>query len=232
MDEFINKILRGLITYNIGIFILLGAGFLIYLRKLILAINDWKGSVFGLERDIAKRKLVSASTGLFLLILLFVGEFLLVTVINPQLPVNATAAAPTIDPFVTPTSTGSPDVFSSTQEMTTPEAGQVSPISECEQGILEVTSPADGDTISGTVEIIGTVNIEDFGSYKYEYSPTGRVDWVTIAAGNSLKLDENLGYWYTSALQPGIYFLQLVPLDNIGEELQPCIITVEVVAEE
>jgi hypothetical protein len=116
--------------------------------------------------------------------------------------------------------------------LTTPEVQQTAPESICEEGVLEITSPADGDTISGTVEIIGTVNIEDFGSYKYEFSPTGAVDWVTIAAGNSLKLDENLGYWYTSALQPGIYYLQLVPLDNVGEELSPCIISVEVVAEE
>jgi len=232
MDEILNSILRGLITYSIGIFVLLGVGFLIYLRKLVLAINAWKSSVFGLERDLAKRKLVAASSGLLLLILLFIGEFLLITVINPQLPAAATAAAPTLNPFATPTMTISSEENLDDPMITTPTIDQESLISECQEGILEISSPADGDAVSGTVEIIGTVNVEDFGSYKYEYSTTGAVDWVTIAAGNSLKLDENLGYWFTSALQPGIFFLQLVPLDNVGEELTPCIITVEVVTEE
>jgi len=232
MDELINNIIRGLITYSIGIFILLGVGFLIYLRKFILGLNDWRASVFGLERDIAKRMLVSASTGLILLILLFIGEFLLITVIGPQLPAYTTAAAPPINPLMTPTTTLSSSESRASEGKATPTIGQESLISECLEGILEITSPADGDDVSGTVEIFGTVNFEDFGSYKYEYSTTGAVDWVTIAAGNQLKLDENLGYWYTSALQPGIYLLQLVPLNNVGDELTPCIITVEVVTEE
>ena len=104
--------------------------------------------------------------------------------------------------------------------------------SSCLEGVLEITSPEEGEQVSGTVELIGTVNIEDFGSYKYEYSTTGAVNWITIAAGNQLKLDESLGFWYTSSLVPGPYLLQLVPLDNIGEELTPCIIQVEVVTEE
>ncbi|MEA3327131.1 MAG: hypothetical protein U9R53_07455 [Chloroflexota bacterium] len=232
MDEFLNNILRGLITYNIGIFFLLGLGFLIYLRKFILGLREWKASVFGLERHMAKRKLASASTGLILLILLFIGEFLLITVIGPQMPAYSTAATLKIDPFITPTTTLSSGESQAADRMLTPTIGKESLISECQEGILEITSPGDGDEVSGTVEIIGTVNIEDFGSYKYEYSTTGVVDWVTIAAGNQLKLDENLGYWYTSALQPGIYLLQLVPLNNVGDELTPCIITVEVVTEE
>jgi len=232
MDELINNIIRGLITYSFGIFILLGVGFLIYLRKFILGLQDWRASVFGLERDIAKRKLVSASTGLILLILLFIGEFLLITVLGPQLPAYTTATAPTNNPIITPTTTLSSAESGASERKPTPTIGQESLISECLEEILEITSPADGDDVSGTVEILGTVNVEDFGSYKYEYSTTGAIDWVTIAAGNQLKLDENLGYWYTSALQPGIYLLQLVPLNNVGDELTPCIITVEVVTEE
>jgi len=232
MDEFINNILRGLITYSIGIFFLLGLGLVIYLWKFVLGLHEWQTAVFGLERHVAKRKLASASTGLILLILLFIGEFMLITVIGPQLPTYSTVATPTIDPFITPTTTLSPEEARAADMMPAPTIGQVSLISECPEGVLEITSPGDGDEVSGTVEIIGTVNIEDFGSYKYEYSTIGVVNWITIAAGNQLKLDENLGYWYTSSLQPGIYLLQLVPLNNIGDELTPCIITVEVITEE
>lgn len=232
MDAFLNNVLRGLITYSVGIFILLSLGILIYIRKFFLGLREWQASVFGLERSIAQRKLVSATTGLTLLLLLLIGEFLLVTVIRPQMPSQALSMTPTIDPFASPTATLSEAAAQARTPQPTSTIGQETLVSECEEDVLEITSPEDGEEVSGTVEIIGTVNIADFGSYKYEYSTTGAVDWVTIAAGNQLKLDENLGFWFTSDLTPGTYLLQLVPLNNVGEELTPCIITVEVVPEE
>jgi hypothetical protein len=205
---------------------------LIYIRKFILGLREWQTSVFGLERSIAQRKLISATTGLTLLLLLVIGEFLLITVVGPQMPSEALSMTPTVDPFATSTATLSEAAAQANTLQPTPTIGQDSLVSECVEGELEITSPEDGVEVSGTVEIIGTVNIADFGSYKYEYSTTGAVDWVTIAAGNQLKLDENLGFWFTSDLTPGTYLLQLVPLNNLGEELTPCIITVEVVPEE
>lgn len=232
MDAFLNNVLRGLITYSVGIFVLLGLGVLIYLRKFLLGLREWQASVFGLERSIAVRKLVSATTGLTLLLLLIIGEFLLVTIVGPQMPSQGMNVTPTVDPFATPTATLSENAELADTPQPTPTIGQETLVSECVEGVLEITSPEDGEEVSGTVEIIGTVNITDFGSYKYEYSTTGAVDWVTIAAGNQLKLDENLGFWFTSDLNPGTYLLQLVPLNNVGDELTPCIITVEVIPEE
>lgn len=231
MDINLDRIFRWLITYRAAVFSVLGLGILIYLRKFALSLREWQLSVFGLERKIAQRKVISASTGLILLLLLLIGEFLLVTVLRPQLPAEIMRATPTIDPFVTPTLTLSAQE-SAAQQAPTPTIGQDMLQSNCQEGVLEITSPEEGEQVSGTVELIGTVNIEDFGSYKYEYSTTGAVNWVTIAAGNQLKLDESLGFWYTSSLVPGPYLLQLVPLNNIGEDLTPCIIQVEVVPEE
>lgn len=231
-DAFLDNVLRGLITYSFGIFGLIGLGILIYIRKFILGLREWQSSVFGLERSIAQRKLISATTGLTLLLLLLIGEFLLVTVVNPQMPSQALNVTPTIDPFASPSATLSEAAVQDNTPQPTPTIGQETLVSECVAGQMEITSPQDGEEISGTVEIVGTVNIAGFGSYKYEYSTTGAVDWVTIAAGNQLKLDETLGNWFTSDLIPGTYLLQLVPLNNLGEELTPCIITVEVVPEE
>lgn len=232
MGDTFDRILGGLITYSTVIFVLLGLGILIYIRKFIVGLREWQNSVFGLERKIAQRKLISASTGLTLLVLLLVGEFLVVTVLKPQMPATTFNATPTVNPFVTPTRTLSAVEDPSTAQQPTPTIGQDMLESNCQEGVLVINFPEDGETVSGTVEIIGTVNIENFGSYKYEYSTIGAVNWVTIAAGNQLKLDENLGFWYTSSLTPGPYLLQLVPLNNVGEELTPCIIRVEVVAEE
>jgi len=232
MDALLQSVLRGLITYRTGIYILLGLGILLYLRKFIFGLQEWQGSAFGLERKIAQRKLISASTGLILIFLLVLGEFLLVTIIDPQMPLQPTEISSMINPLADPTATLPPDEAQVDLPAGEDSVEQPDLVFECIEDVVEITYPADGDTISGTVEIIGSVNVDNFGSYKYEYSPTGNINWVTIAAGNQLKLDESIGFWYTSALTPGTYLLQLVPLDNVGEALTPCIVTVEVVIEE
>lgn len=232
MDAFLDSILRGLITYSVGIFFLLGLGILIYLMKFLRGLREWRKSVFGLERGLAQRKIISATTGLTLLVLLLVGEFLLVTVVGPQMPGQPESITSPGDPLATPTATLSVEETQNSTSFATPAEEAQNLESQCIEDVLEITSPEDGEAVSGTVEIVGSVNVEDFGSYKYEYSTTGDINWITIAAGNQLKLDESLGSWFTSALTPGTYYLQLVPLNNVGEELTPCIISVEVVLEE
>jgi hypothetical protein len=232
MTEFLDSVLRGLITYHIGIFILLGLGILVYLRKFIIGLREWQNSVFGLERELARRKLISSSTGVVLLMMFIVGEFLLATVVGPRMPALSVESAMKTDTLTTPTVTLSARDEDSTTVLSAATAIQESLVSECIADTIEITSPADGEEVSGTVELIGSVNVQNFGSYKYEYSATGTINWVTIAAGDQLKLNESLGFWYTSALPPGSYLLRLVPLDNTGENMTPCIIRVEVVAEE
>jgi hypothetical protein len=232
MNAFLDDILRGLVTFSTGIFILLGLGFVIYLQKFFKGLRTWQGSVFGLEKDLAQRKLISASTGLTLILLLIIGEFLLITFINPRMSQVPDQTSRTINPLASPTTTLSAVVDQTPQPVIIANDLQDDIVSECVEGVLEITTPGNGDQVSGTVELIGSVNVENFGSYKYEFSTTGTINWVTIAAGNQLKLDESLGFWYTSALTPGPYLLRLVPLNNLGEEMTPCVITVEVVLEE
>jgi hypothetical protein len=232
MEAFLNSVLRGLIQYSLGIYILLVLGILVFLRKLLIGLTEWRKAVFGLEKDIAQRKLVSASTGLTLVVLLLVGEFLLVTVVGPQMPAAPVQATPTIDPLATPTSTLSETAARTQTPGSPPSQGQESLESECVEGQVNITFPENGGTVSGTVELIGSVNIENFGSFKYEFSTTGTINWITIAAGNTVRLDESLGFWYTSSLTPGDYLLRLVPMDNTGAEETPCVIGVEVVPEE
>ncbi len=230
MDNFSYNILRGLVDYRIGIFIILTLGIILFLSKFLRGLREWQKAVFGLERSIAQRKLVGSVTGLTLLVLLFIGEFLLATIVNPQMPSISVVETPTATSALSGTATLADEEV---LESPTPAAtiSQASLVSECIEGVVEISSPANGETVSGTVELIGSVNVENFGSYKYEFTNTGAINWTTIAANNTLKLDESLGFWYTSNLTPGTYLLQLVPLDNTGEELTPCIIAVEVVPE-
>ncbi|QRN83563.1 hypothetical protein JR338_02070 [Chloroflexota bacterium] len=230
MENFLNNILRGLVDYGVGIFVVLILGFLVYTRRFLIALKEWQRSVFGLERSMAQRQLVTSTTGLALLLFLIIGEFLIVTIVGPRMPsIQVSATEAPENPFATLTVSVEPEEATLVPTAT---VGQDTLVSDCIPEVVEITFPADGDTISGTVEIIGSMNPENFGSYKYEFSPTGAISWTTIAAGNQLKLDELLGYWYTNSLTPGVYLLQLVPLDNEGNDMTPCIITVEVVSEE
>ncbi|MFU8826104.1 MAG: hypothetical protein ACNA70_01285 [Brevefilum sp.] len=236
MEMVLQSILRGLVTYRTIIFIVLGLGILLYLRMFTIGLHEWQTSVFGLERRLAQRRLISATTGLVLLVLLFVGEFLLVTLIEPRMPAQPLESTQVMDPLREPGAASPPEQADGSdlppEESVNVPVEQSELVFECVEDRVEITYPADGDVVSGSIEIIGSVNVDNFGSYKYEYSPTGNINWVTIAAGNQLKLDENIGFWYTSALTPGRYLLRLVPLDNAGEALTPCIVTVEVVSEE
>ncbi len=58
----------------------------------------------------------------------------------------------------------------------------------------------------------------------------GSEEWMTIAAGNEIKIDGELNPWDTTSLTPGDYQLRLVATNNLGEALPPCIIPVRVLA--
>jgi hypothetical protein len=161
-----------------------------------------------------------------------IGEFLLVVVIGPQMPEQHAERIIEFNPLATATATFSVEEPQNPLSTVTVAVMEETLESNCIEDVLEITSPGDGETVSGIVEIIGTVNVEDFGYYKYEYSTIGTINWITIAAEDQLKLDETLGNWNTFDLTPGPYLLQVVPLNNAGESLPPCIIRVEVIDEE
>jgi hypothetical protein len=92
-----------------------------------------------------------------------------------------------------------------------------------------LTSPQAGDEIKGTIELIGTVNIPNFGFYKYEVARMGSDTWATISANRDPVIDGLIGRWNTTALTPGDYQLRLVVTDNQGKMLPACVVPVRVV---
>jgi len=139
-------------------------------------------------------------------------------------------ATPTIEILITPTAT-LPEVIptDATSTPTPYPQAQIEGIdSNCVAGVLEISSPKHGDEVSGVVEIIGSVNTPNYGSYRYEYSTMGEPNWQVIAAGSGVQLESSLGYWYTTDLVPGEYMLRLVALDNQGIETSACVIVIKV----
>jgi len=228
-----NEILRFLKTYEVWVYVLLGLVGLVYVRKLILALIEWRGAIFGLERENAQRRLSEATSMIILLFLLAAGQFLLVSFVSPSLPDVQALATPTLNILATQTATlpvGTPASLSETLLPGTTLQPVTQSSTGCIADQLEFTFPESGNEIKGMAELKGTVSVEDFGFYKYEYTQPGSSTWLTIAAGNSTILDGILGVWDTSQLIPGDYLLRLVVTDHQGQELSPCVIPIRVAA--
>lgn len=199
--------------------------------KLFSAIGQWRDAAFGLEREIAQRKFGTNLTFLVLILLLALSEFFLVTFSASTMPDMASLATPTIDLLATPTHTL---VVAAAQTITADQVTSTATVSQdgCVPGQLEWIIPQNGSEIKDVVQLEGTVNIPNFGFYKYEYTEPGNSIWKTIAGGNEPKVEENIGAWNTTQLIPGDYLLRLVVLDNKNVEYPACIVSIRVIVTE
>lgn len=230
---------RFLETNEIWVYVLTGAVSLIYLRKVIVALQEWRGALFGLERENAQRRLGMALTVLILLGLIALAEFGMVSFIAPSIPELATLATPTLDILATPTATLAASAGSASAASTpggiAPTAQAVASSSKgCIKGQIEWISPNPGDQVSGAVKLQATVNVPNLGFYKYEYNQPGSSNWTIIAAGNTALPDKNgkndLGTWNTGQLAQGDYFLRLVVSDSQNQTISACQVNVQVVS--
>ena len=236
-------VIKFLADFEVPIYLILGIVAVVYLRRIVISLEEKRTAIFGLEREAAQRKVTAAASILILVGLLTVMEFVVATFLAGELSQGATYATPTIEVLTTPTTTLSGSIPSTTLSGLIPTDATPTPTiypqaqiegidSQCVNDILEIDSPEHEAEVKGVVEIIGSVNTPSLGSYRYDFSTMGEPKWQTIAAGSGVHIDENLGNWYTSDLAPGPYLLRLVALDNEGNETSTCVIVVNVTAEE
>ncbi len=227
-------VIKFLADFEVPIYLILGIVAVVYLRRIVVSLGEKRTAIFGLEREAAQRKVVSAASILILVGLITVLEFVVATFLAGELAQAPTFATPTIEVLTTPTVTLSgPVPTNATPTPTRYPQAQIEGIeSSCVNDILEIDSPAHESEVTGVVEIIGSVNTPSLGSYRYDFSTMGVPNWQTIAAGSGVHIDDNLGNWYTSNLAAGPYMLRLVALDNKGNETAACVIVVNVKANE
>lgn len=222
-----SEILRFFVQYEAVLYFVLGLGGIIYLYRFWLAWQEVRLAVYGLERDASRTRLNQSAIVLFILLILTVFVFIMVTFVATTLPAQTLLATPTLDlAFLsagTPTA-GEALVFTATPLPTV----SIDP-SACVPDRVNISEPAAGDYLSGAVEVRGTADIPNFGFYKFEVARAEEELWLTIQAGRAVVrngiLVEN---WDTSRLTPGNYVLQLVVTDASGSELPPCRIPVEI----
>lgn len=219
---------RFLDTYEALIYILLAIGGLFSFRWLWRSWREWRIAVFSLEREFSSRRLARSTAISVLIVILFCAEFFIASFVLPGLPADFFVSTPTLDFISTPTGTLSPEL--QTQFAVMPAGTQALNASGCVPNQLSLTFPQPGDEISGSIELTGTVDIPNFGFYKYEVAPAGSEAWATIAAGRAVVNEGRLGLWNTTTLTPGDYQLRLVVVDNQGTELPACIVPVRVIS--
>lgn len=220
---------RFLVTYEGLIYILLALGGLFAFRWLWKSWREWRDSVFGLEREFAMRRLSQALTVSLLILFLFIGELFLASFIAPTLPASDMLATPTMDLLdqAEGAFSANPSVIALGTGM--PVSGLLAASATgCILDELVLTSPKPGQEVSGTITLLGTVDIANFGFYKYEVSPQGADAWTTISAGRKMVRNGEIGFWDTSVLTPGDYQVRLLVTDNQGQAFPPCMIPVRV----
>jgi len=209
------------------VYLILIIGFLVSLRSFLNNLREQRDQVFGLEREITHQRLVQSSTGLILIGIILIGEFSLVTFLSPGLPGSSIITTPTINPLMNLHATIVPGQATLTSG-TPSSSAKTSQATGCIPGKIAITFPISGQEILGKITITGTVDIPNFGFYKYEFASQGSESWSTILAGNKAVINGSLGYWDTTEITPGDYQLRLVVSDNTGVELPACKIQVRI----
>ncbi len=82
--------------------------------------------------------------------------------------------------------------------------------------VAVITSPKEGDKLTGVVQLMGTATHGRFAYYELAWAPQGSPDsWQLIASVQNRIVNGSLGTWDTANLQPGVYRLRLrVVRDN------------------
>ncbi len=197
---------------------LLGLAALACLGLVWLALRRVEITPFGLEKNLARRRLNLALTGVLMCLALAAALYVLNRYITPALDRTPTPLPPELQPTARPTATpiqsaGPLRVDSST----------------CDRDTVNLSRPAPGERITGEFNVIGTANVPNLAFYKIEVSGAATSGaWVTLIVGNEPKVNGRLGVFNINTYQllAGEYAFRLVATDNLGMEYPPCAVLV------
>lgn len=97
------------------------------------------------------------------------------------------------------------------------------PVAACEAPGVNITSPANGEVISGDVVIMGNAAIDGFQSYKIEYGQGISPDSFDLLGEKLDPVEEGLLLdGVTDSFTSGLWTLRLTVLDEAGNAPTPC----------
>ncbi len=232
------------------IYIALIVGAVFYIREIFVARQDLQQSLYSLEREAANSRLWRGILMLGLLGLIALATYVLSTVIAPQViadegRVTPTAAftlptntpTPTFQPTPTRTprpptatpSTPTPTIAGKSTEAPTPSPAPL-PAAQCPDPNVQITAPVAGQSFSGEIQVRGTADAPNFAFYKLTLNGPA-TNGVTQTAGDVVRAPVRGGVLgsidATNLLsQPGVYIVGLVVVDNTGNELPHCDVSI------
>ena len=217
-----NSLFTFLVRYQNWIYAVLALILLIYLKKLIGAIQDWNSTIFGLEREYAQKKLNTALVMVIVSVLLLIAEFISVNyLISDRAAISPLSGAEFLEQAV--------DSEIVASEAASDESGYRG---GCEVGVLEWISPRQSEVIQGLYTLSATVNVPDMGFFRYDYAPLNDpTSWNAISAGNLPVIEGVLGPLATTEIENGDYILRLEVLSKTNEAWAPCDVSIRILNE-
>ena len=83
---------------------------------------------------------------------------------------------------------------------------------------VKITSPGDGDTIAGNIQIYGYTIVPDFSHYTLQYGEgESPIYWHTITTSTRMVAEDILGSWLVSFFEESQYALRLMVETNSGQ---------------
>ncbi len=230
-------------TWIYIILIFIGA---VYLRLFLVTYRASRRAIFSLERERCLSRLRRSIAMLLFVLAGLTATFVIVNFANPAIPVSLRPTSlPTVSLLSTPVDA---------EGLVAEEPGNLVaeiPVALDSAGCLNesatIIQPKDGETISGTIVILGVADIPNFAFYKVEYRRLNG-EWVTITAGSQPVCEscspggeesaDNpddelvLGTWDTRLVEPGTYGFRLVVMDTQGNAPSPCVIQIQILPAE
>jgi len=168
---------RYLVRYEIPIYILLGLSALFAFRYTWVSWSEWRKSVFGLEKEMAYHRFRGRGVLLLLILLTALSQFCMVSFVVPYLPAITFATTRTPNLLTNNLAGGA------ISAQATPEPAAETTITQsvlptvetgCTPGQISIDLPQPRQEVSGRLQLMGTVNVQNLGFYKYEYRLSGQ----------------------------------------------------------
>jgi hypothetical protein len=234
------------------IYIALIVGAVFYVREILVARQDLQQSLYSLEREAASSRLWRGIMMLGVLGLIAFVTFILSTVVAPQMITDETRATPTAaftlptntpTPTFQPTPTRTPRPPTATPGTPTPTIDgapteappptvPAPPVANCPDPNVQIVAPVAGQVFSGEIQVRGTATAPNFAFYKLTLNGPA-TGGVTQTAGDVVRTPVEGGVLgaidpVNLLSQPGIYVVGLVVVDNTGNELPHCTVSIVV----
>jgi len=235
-------IVKLIADYDIWLYLLLGLVALLFVRAHMVARRERDNSIFSLERESATRRMVQATMGFLVTLILVGGVFYTSQTLVQEVPLPEATPTPTaiivlppsptpppLLPTPTPTETPRPrPTLQLVETITpTPEVSLGVP-ANCPNPGVRISEPGTGATVSGVIQIVGSANIPDFWYYKFEFRGNGFGEWTFIQRFDTSISGGILGAWDTRSVPSGNYEFRMIVVEKSGNYPEPCTILLSV----